>query len=96
MEDFYKKYLKYKEEYFSYIDDKILQIKINNNDIINYINNNRDKIIYICKEQFIKERDFDYIFYSNYYGLLIKNIIKISFFYKLLFTNINNFISIII
>lgn len=34
MEDFYKKYLKYKEEYFSYIDDKILQIKIDNNDII--------------------------------------------------------------
>ncbi len=34
MEDFYKKYLKYKEEYFSYVDDKILQIKINNNDII--------------------------------------------------------------
>jgi hypothetical protein len=34
MEDFYKKYVKYKEEYFSYIDDKILQIKIDNNDII--------------------------------------------------------------
>ena len=44
MENFYKKYLKYKEEYFSTVDDKILQIKINNNDIIkeeiyNLINN---------------------------------------------------------
>ena len=34
MEDFYKKYLKYKEEYYSYIDNKILQIKIDNNNII--------------------------------------------------------------
>lgn len=44
MENFYKKYLKYKEEYFSTVDNKISQIKINNNDIIkeeiyNLINN---------------------------------------------------------
>jgi hypothetical protein len=44
MDNFYKRFLKYKEEYISTIDDKILQIKINNNDIIkeeiyNLINN---------------------------------------------------------
>jgi hypothetical protein len=62
-------------EFIKYIYHPLLNYNklTNNNDIINYINNNRDKIIYICKEQFIKERNFDYIFYSNYYGLFIKS-----------------------
>ena len=58
-------------EFIKYIYQPIINNKkiINNKEIINYVENNRDIIVYISKDDFFNKINFDYIFYSNYYEI---------------------------
>jgi glycosyltransferase involved in cell wall biosynthesis len=59
-------------DFIKYIYQPIINNKklTNDSDIIDYSNNNPNTIIYTCVNDFVNKNKFDYVFYSNYYGLV--------------------------